>query len=230
MSFPGSRYCKTISVRKIILFFCLTLFLNSAYAQSKHDWRLNRYYLEIGPLAGTNKFFHKKIGDYPYPAYQSPYAPSGIAIAAVVGGTWFQFKGRFFYNSDQNWPVSWTGAALLFGLVKHYQHTAFDFDIGLGYQQPSYKTSHSIPGRTFYTGHKEPQLGIVTELHLQFMATAVGISPFVFGNFNLKAYSMGLGVAVMLGKTGYSKKQWHKINSGESSGHVIASENCPNHF
>jgi len=198
-------------MKYFILLFCLTLLSNSLLAQPKPklNWHPNRYYMELSPLFGVNKYYQKKFDkNYNHP---NSVGLSGATVAFVVGGSWYQFKYRLFANSDANWPVSWFGTALLFGIVRHRQHSAFDLNIGIGYQLPRYKTTEVFPGRTVYNDHTDHQLGIVTELHYQFTAKAVGISPFLFGNFNLKAYSIGLGIAIMLGKPGYSDKEWKKV-------------------
>lgn len=200
-------------MKKVILLLCFPLLFNSLFAQSKPklDWHPNRYYVEISPLFGVNKFYHKKLEENNNTA--NGFGPSGAAIAMVVGGSWYQFKYRIFANSDSNWPVSWLGTALLFGIVKHNQHTAFAFDLGIGYQLATYRTTKVFPGRTLHIDNTEHQLGIVTEAHLQVMTKAVGISPFIFGNFNLKAYCLGLGIAIMLGKPGYSHEEWKKVSA-----------------
>lgn len=202
-------------MKNVILLFCLSLFTNSLLAQAKPkskpklDWHTNRYYVEISPLFGVNKYYQKKFDKNTN--YPNSVGLSGAALSFVVGGSWYQFKYRLFANSDANWPVSWLGTALLFGVVRHRQHSAFDVNVGIGYQLPGYKTTTYYPGRTIYSDHFDHQLGIVTEVHYQIMTTAIGISPFLFGNFNLKAYSLGLGIGIMLGKPGYNNKEWEKV-------------------
>lgn len=201
-------------MKNVILLFCLSLLTNNLLAQPKPkpqlDWHTNRYYMEISPLFGVNKYYHKKFDENNN--HPNSVGLSGAALSFVVGGSWYQLKYRLFANSDANWPVYWLGTALLFGVVRHRQHSAFDVNVGIGYQLSGYETvMEGRRGGTLFIDNTDRQLGIVTELHYQIMTTAFGISPFLFGNFNLKAYSLGLGIAIMLGKPGYNNKEWEKV-------------------
>lgn len=192
---------------KKILSLSILFLIHSSLLFSQEFGRVNRVYLEAGFVKGTNELFH-------YNAYVDKdllqktdiplMQPTGLCAGLVIGSKTAQVKGRFLFNSADISGVNWLEWGVMYGWITHKRNFAMDVNVGLAYQLVGLEGYYkSRPG---YRNIR--QVGIISEANFHLMTPYVGISPFVFLNSNIKGISIGAGTKILIGKPGYTKKQF----------------------
>ena len=192
---------------KKILLITLLLALGHGPLFSQKFGRVDRVYLEAGPVKGTNVLFHYNVyvdrdllerKDIPL------MQPTGLSAGLVIGSKTAQIKGRFLFNSGDISGVNWMEWGVMYGWVTHKRNFAMDVNVGMAYQLVGLEGYYkSRPG---YRNIR--QVGIISEANLHFSTPYVGISPFVSLNSNIKGISIAVGTKILIGKPGYTKKEF----------------------
>lgn len=192
---------------KKILLLSLLFLIYSSLLFGQEFGRVNRVYLEAGLVKGTNELFH-------YNAYVDKdllqktavplMQPTGLCAGLVIGSRTAQVKGRLLFNSADISGVNWLEWGVMYGWITHKRNFAMDVNVGLAYQLVGLEGYYK--SRPDYRNIR--QVGIISEANFHLMTPYAGISPFVFINSNIKGISIGAGTKIMIGKPGYTKKEF----------------------
>ncbi|HRP90241.1 MAG TPA: hypothetical protein PKX92_09385 [Edaphocola sp.] len=189
------------------LIFCGIAVLSAFGTNAQNKSLLNRFYIEVGPLRGYNYL----LPSYREKNFTRGYAnnglgPTGLSLGIVIGNENYQGKARFIYNGADISEVDWFGFDLMVGKIRHYNAFALEANIGLGYHSFGY--SRHSPYNDYISFN---QIGLNAEIGAQVKTLVGGLSPYVFTSFNLKGCNIGLGVKLLLGKPGYTRKEKKRL-------------------
>lgn len=199
--------------RLMLMILCLS-FGAVTMAQSS-TLRPNRFFIELGLLSASNSFYHyPDENDYSYDGhggYGIGY-PTGLSLAAVVGNQKYQLKARFLGSSDDISKASWIEFGLLGGISQYYHHIILGVNVGLSYQSSNYHYVDPNAGPpTYFKDKTYNTIGLSTEADVAFVTPYGGIAPFFFAGLNTRSYNVGIGIKLLLGKTGYTKRQLKRL-------------------
>ncbi len=198
----------------------LVLLLSSVTTFAQKFWPINRVYAELSLHKSAAGLFNASKYGYDYTTVVNEplplLQPTGFCLALAAGNQTRQIKLRMLFVSDDIGLASDFEMAIMYGWRKELSRRfALDLNAGLSYTRfdfADYTNHNSIPPQ-----HFEPQflskktIGISTEANAQIMLDYVGLSPFVFLNFNPYGLSFGIGTKLIFGKPGYSKAQYSRL-------------------
>ncbi|HRP90242.1 MAG TPA: hypothetical protein PKX92_09390 [Edaphocola sp.] len=196
-----------IRIKRIVktLIFCGIAVLSAFGAHAQNKNLLNRFYLEAGPLRGYNFLFPSyRDSNFTRNHASNGWAPTGFSLGLVIGNENYQGKARFFYNSSNISEIDWLELDLMVGKIINYDAFALEANVGLGFHSLSFWQNARVV-KSF-----DP-IGLNAEVGAQVRTLVGALSPYVFSSINLKGYSIGWGIKLLLGKPGYTRNEKKRL-------------------